>query len=171
LFINLVSDSLPAIALGMEEADKDIMDKPPRKKNDNIIGGQHLVDIVFTGVCMTVLVVMTFVLSKMWFGNAIAATMGFYVLDMLQLFHMYNMHTNNSLFKSNPFKNKVMILAFLFGIVLMLIISFVPVLREMFELELLNLPQWLMCIGMAVLIIPIYEVRKLIDNMKEKSKK
>ena len=168
LFINLVSDSLPAIALGMEEADKDIMDVPPRKKNENIVGGRHLQDIVFTGVVMTALVIGSFVLSLNLYGSLVAATVGFYVLDFLQLFQMYNVHTNGSIFKKNIFKNKTMTLAFLFGVSLMLLVSFVPFLREVFGLELLNINQWLIVIAFSIVLIPIFEVKKLIESKLKK---
>ena len=168
LFINLISDSLPAISLGMEDADKDIMDVPPRKKDENIVGGKHLRDIVFTGVVMTVLVISSFVLSLNLYGGLVAATVGFYVLDFLQLFQMYNMHTNGSIFKSNILKNKMMTFAFVFGVSLMVLISVVPFLRTVFGLELLNIYQWLICIAFSIVIIPIFEIKKLIERKLKK---
>ena len=106
LFINLITDTLPAIALGMEQVEKDVMEHKPRKQNDNIIGGKIGFNILYQGIVQALLVVAVFTFAKNLYGNEIAATMGFITLNFIQLIHMFNVRTNRTIFASNPLKNK-----------------------------------------------------------------
>lgn len=168
LFINLVTDSLPAIALGMEQVEKDVMDHKPRKQTESIIAGRIGFNILYQGVLQALLVAGVFVLAKNLYGNAIATTMAFLTLNFIQLIHMYSVRTNHSIFKSNPFKNKTMTLSLIIGTVLVLIIALIPVVANLFHLVSLNLIQWLIVLGFSFVIIPIVELVKLIQNKIKK---
>lgn len=168
LFINLVTDSLPAIALGMELVEKDVMDHKPRKQTESIIAGRIGFNILYQGVLQALLVAGVFVLAKNLYGNAIATTMAFLTLNFIQLIHMYSVRTNHSIFKSNPFKNKTMTLSLIIGTVLVLIIALIPVVANLFHLVSLNLIQWLIVLGFSFVIIPIVELVKLIQNKIKK---
>ena len=170
LFINLITDSLPAIALGMERAEKDVMDHPPRKVNQSIIGGRVGVNLVYQGIAQSMLVIGVFLLGKFVFSDAVAPTMGFLTLNLIQLFHMYNMHTNHSIFSNNPFKNKTMLIAFIVGLGLLLLIALVPPLAAVFHLASLTWVQWLIVFGFALAIVPIVEIGKLIQAKIDKKK-
>jgi Ca2+-transporting ATPase len=171
LFINLVTDTLPAISLGMEEAERDVMERKPRSQKQSVIGGRVGFNLVYQGIVQALLVVGVFVLAKNLYGNEIAATMGFLTLNLLQLIHMFSVRTNNSIFKSNPLKNKTMILSLIVGVGLVLTISFVPFIAGIFHLQILNWQQWLIILGFAFMIVPIVEIVKLIQKvvMKKKS--
>jgi len=170
LFINLVTDSLPAIALGMEVAEKDVMAHKPRKQSESIIGGRVGFNMLYQGIVQALLVVGVFILGKNLFGNEIAATMAFLTLNFLQLVHMFNVRTNRTIFASNPLKNKVIWVALLVGVGLTLLITLVPVISGIFHMVSLNLTQWLIVLGFAFMIIPIVEIVKLIQNVIEKVK-
>ena len=164
LFINLVTDSLPAIALGMDVADKDVMKQKPRKQNESIIGGKFGFNLIYQGVVQALIVVGVFILAKNLYGNEIASTMGFLTLNFLQLVHMFNVRTNGTIFASNPFKNKMVWVALFVSAGLALLISLVPVIAGIFHLQVLNLTQWLIVLSSALLIIPIVEIVKVIQR-------
>jgi len=171
LFINLVTDSLPAIALGMEVADKDVMKHKPRKQNESIIGGKIGFNLIYQGIVQALLVIGVFILGKHLYGDAIASTMGFLTLNFLQLVHMFNVRTNGTIFAANPFKNKTVWIALFVGAGLTLLISLVPVIAGIFHLQALNLTQWLIVLGFAFAIIPIVEIVKLVQRAVCKERK
>lgn len=172
LFINLVTDSLPAIALGVERAEKDVMAHPPRKTSESIVGGRVGVNIIYQGGFQALLVIAAFLIGKLvYHDDLVASTMGFLTLNFIQLIHMYNVRTNHSIFTSNPFKNKAMILAMVVGLGMLLTISLVPVLAGVFHLASLTLTQWVIAVALSLAIIPIVEVGKAIQAIKDKKKK
>ena len=155
------------------------MDHPPRKVNQSIIGGRVGVNLVYQGIAQSLLVIGVFILGKFVFDGAtviapgdptIASTMGFLTLNLIQLFHMYNMHTNHSIFSNNPFKNKTMLIAFVVGLGLLLTIALVPPLASVFHLVQLTWVQWLIVFGFALAIVPIVEIGKLIQAKIDKKK-
>lgn len=164
LFINLITDTLPAIALGMEDVEFDVMKKKPRKMKDNIIGGKIGFNIIYQGILQSILVVGVYLLANNLYGSTIATTMGFLTLNILQLIHMYNVRTNHSVFKSNPLKNKAMSLAFVVGFGLLLTISLIPFLANIFHLVQLNIKQWILVILFSLIIVPIVEIVKFVQN-------
>lgn len=170
LFINLVTDTLPAIALGMELNEKDVMDVKPRKQNESIIGGKVGFNLLYQGIIQSLLVVGAFILGKSLYTNEIASTMGFLVLNIMQLFHMYSVRTNHSIFTSNPFKNRTMILAFVIGVGLLALITFIPPIAVVFHLASLNLTQWLIVLGFSIAIIPVVEIVKFVQYLTSKKK-
>lgn len=168
LFINLITDTLPAISLGMEQIEKDVMEHKPRKKNESIISGRVGFNVIYQGIIQALLVVGVFVLAKNLYNDTIAATMGFITLNLIQLIHMFSVRTNHSIFKSNPFKNMSVIIAGVIGLGLLLIISLVPILASVFHLQSLTISQWGISLIFALLIIPFVEIKKLIQNSKKK---
>ena len=173
LWINLITDSLPALALGMERVENDIMNQPPRKTNKSLLAGKTGVDIVIQGIGQTILTMLSFVIGYYVVGNAtIAITMAFITLSVIQLLHAYNCRSQtHSLFASNPFKNKSMNLAALVGILLTSIV-FIPALSGIFGVASLSIYQLLIAVGMAIAIIPIVEIQKMITSkiLKHKNK-
>ena len=167
LFINLVTDTLPAISLGMENVEKDVMEHKPRKQNESIVGGRVGFNVIYQGIIQAMLVVGMFILAKNLYGDAVASTMGFLTLNFIQLIHMYSVRTNHSIFVSNPFKNKIMMLSLFVGVGLILLIALVPPIAAIFHLEMLNFKQWLMVLGLSLIIIPIVEIVKAIQNKKK----
>ncbi len=164
LFINLVTDSLPAIALGMEKVERDVMSHKPRRMNENIIGGRIGFNIIYQGIVQALIVIAVFVLGKFIYNNEVAATMGFLTLNLIQLVQMFNVRTNHSIFKTNPLKNQMMNISLAVGLILIGLISFIPPIAAVFHLATLNFVQWIIVIAFSLLIIPIVEVVKLIQN-------
>lgn len=178
LWINLVTDSLPALSLGTERVEKDIMNRPPRKSSASLFAGHTGKNIVLQGLMQTILTMTSFciggyVLADGVANHAVAMSMAFLTLALIQLLHAYNSRSEtHSLFSSNPFRNKMMNLSFVVGIALTLI-TFIPGLQAFFGTTTLNLTEIIIAVGCAVAIIPLVEIQKLIENLvwKRKQKK
>lgn len=175
LWINLVTDSLPALALGTEAAESDVMLYPPRKAGSSLFAGKTGLDIIIQGVMQSILVMVSFVLGEYVAGvgngnHGVAMTMAFITLCMIQLFHAYNLRSqNHSLFARNPFKNKFLNLAFLVGSVLTIVpLVIPPVAKAIFDAVPLNGTQWGVALGLSVLIIPFVELQKLVEEIIER---
>ncbi len=171
LFINLISDTLPAIALGVEPAEKDVMKHPPRKMNDSIVGGKTGISILYQGATQAILVITAYIIGFYGFKDSYtAATMAFFVLNIIQMIHMFNVRTNGSIFRENPLKNRVLWLAFGVGILMVVLISVVPFLMSAFHVTALSLAQWAIVIGLCLILIPVCEIAKIFLNAKERKK-
>jgi len=183
LWVNLVTDSFPALSLGVEFAESDVMKMPPRKSNTSLFAGAMGKDILIQGAMQTALVMLSFCLGSYVLGegvgdHAVAETMAFVSLCLIQLFHAYNMRSQrNSLFKSNPFGNKYINLSFIAGIVLTLAVVLIPGLDQVFKTAkavgsgaTFLWDDWLISIGVAIMIIPCVELQKFIEYAIAKRK-
>lgn len=169
LFVNLITDSLPAIALGVEPVEKDIMKEKPRRKNLHLLSGGVGVKILVLGAVQTLLTLGAYLFGLFLHGQMTAITMGFYTLNLIQLFYMFTARTNENCFKSNPFKNKFFNLSLLFGfglVLLMALTSFGGVLK----LENLNSVCWLVVVCLSVSIVFVGEAYKMIERLLKKKK-
>lgn len=166
LWINLVTDSLPAISLGMENTNNDVMNQPPRKSNKSLFTGETGVNIISHALIQTILVLTSFCVGYYVFNDHLGATtMAFVTLGFIQLFHSYNCKSNkHSLFSSNPFNNKMLNISFIAGATAILLITLIPAIQVFFDIRALSLIEWVIAIGMAALIIPLIEIYKLIAN-------
>ncbi len=166
LWINLVTDSLPAIALGMEPVEKDVMDQLPKPKNEGLFAHGLGIRIVMQGLMFGVLALIGFRLGRDTTGLLEGGqTMAFMVLALSQTIHSFNMRSEHSLFEIGPFTNKNLNLAALTSCVLVLLVLFTP-LSNLFGLILL--PAKLYAIGAAMIISPIVlmEITKKIGLVK-----
>lgn len=161
LFINLVTDSLPAFALGLENPERNIMERPPRDANKSILSGITGSSIIYQGFIQTLVVLVMFVFAKNTYGNEIASTMSFLTICLMQIIHAVNCKTEGSIFKINIFKNKFFNFSFLFLLGLILAVYFIPALAGLFSLVPLNLTQWAMVALTSIAIIPAVELGKL----------
>ncbi len=165
LFINLITDTFPAIALGVDPPEKNIMETPPRNPNKSILSGSTGSAIAYQGFFQALIVLCTYLIGFLGFGNyKIATTMAFLTINFIQLFHMYNVHSNKSIFKENPFKNRLINLAFIFEISVFILFAIVPSLSNLVDMYKLSLLQWLIVFAMSMLIIPVCEVAKIIEK-------
>ena len=169
LFVNLITDTLPAIALGMEPAEKSVMTEPPRKADESILAGKTGVGVLFGGIVQTMIVVTAFLIGRMS-SPLVATSMAFLALNMVQLFHMFNTQTEGSIFTKNPFRNKMVWVAFLVGIALVVTLDLIPGVGEAFGLYPLSAAQWLITIGLSLVIIPLVEIQKIIYRLVVKCK-
>lgn len=156
----MVTDSLPAIALGLEPPEKDIMNRPPRDAKKSIFADGLMGKIVSEGFMIGMFTILAFFIGNKYYGIEVARTMAFISLGMLELIHSFNVKSEESIFKVGILENKYLIGAFLLGTVLQLGIVFIPTLAELFKLTELNSIQWLITLGISVAPIVIIEIQK-----------
>ena len=166
LWVNLVTDSLPAIALGLEPPEKDIMNRPPRDSKKSIFADGLMGKIVVEGFMIGMFTILAFFIGNRYYGIEVARTMAFISLGMLELIHSFNVKSEESIFKVGLFENKYLVGAFLLGTVLQLGIVFVPTLAEIFKLTQLNTTQWLITIAISIAPIIIVEIQKKFNELK-----
>lgn len=161
LFINLVTDSLPAFALGIEDSPKDIMLNPPRNPEKSILSGVIGSSIIYQGFIQTLVVLVMFVTSAHFYSGEIATTMSFLTICLMQIIHAINCKTTKSIFKINILKNKFFNFSFMFLLGLILSIYFISPLAVLFSISPLSLSQWLIVIITSIMIIPAVELGKI----------
>lgn len=161
LFINLVTDSLPAFALGIEPAEKNIMNTPPRNPNKSLLSGSLGSSILYQGFVQTLIVLVMFVFAKNFYGNEVASTMSFLTICLMQVIHAVNCKTERSVFKTNLLNNKFFNFSFVALIILILGVYFTPVLSSLFNLVTINSTQWLIVALTSISIIPLVEIGKI----------
>ena len=174
LWVNLVTDSLPALALGREDAEKDVMKFKPRKSNESMFRGKMGKDIIIQGIMQTALVLASFCIGNYVLeveNHAAAMTMAFVSLCMIQLFHSYNMRSqHNSVFNKKIFSNRSLNVSFIVGVVLMLAVILIPGVNNVFGTVNLTWVEWLISIGVSLLIVPFVEIQKWIERSIAKKK-
>ena len=168
LWINLVTDSLPAIALGMEPVEKDIMSNKPRPKNEGIFAGGLGVRVVLQGIMFAVITLVGFRLGETAMGIEAGQTMAFMILSLSQIVQSFNMRSNHSLFKIGPFTNKKLNGAAALSLLLVLIILFTP-LRVAFGLDLLPAYMYLIALGLILVPLVVMELSKLLGLISHKN--
>ena len=166
LWVNLVTDSLPAIALGLEPPEKDIMNRPPRDAKKSIFADGLMGKIIADGFMIGMFTILAFFIGNKYYGIEVARTMAFISLGMLELIHSFNVKSEESIFKVGILENKYLIGAFLLGTVLQLGIVFVPSLAELFKLTELNSIQWLITLAISLAPIVIIEIQKKFNEIK-----
>lgn len=172
LWVNLVTDSLPAIALGMEPAEENIMERPPRKNTGSLFGDGLGGRILLEGVMIGVLALLAFGIGHVYFdqedGYAVGRTMAFAVLSLSQLVHAFNMRGEGSLGKLPFCSNKWLLMAFVVGVVLQCVVIMMPPLAGIFQVVPLNGEQWLLTAALALAPLPLVELEKAIWHPKQK---
>jgi len=171
LWINLVTDSFPALALGMERAERDIMYRKPRPKGASIFSGGVGFDILYQGVLVTILTVVSFFIGhKLETGNweitnsEVGTAMAFLTMSMAEIFHSFNMRSQRgSLFTMHYF-NKSLLFGGLLSLVLSTAVIYIPGVREAFGFEPLSATQYVVALALAATTIPIVECVKLIQR-------
>ncbi len=168
LWINLVTDSLPAIALGMEPVEKDIMNSKPKPKTEGLFANGFGVQIVLQGFMFGGLALLAFYLGLSSVGLQAGQTMAFITLALSQVVQAFNMRSNHSLFKIGPFTNKKLSLAALGSTLLVLFVIFTPGVKDAFSLVSLSLENYLIAFGLAFVPFVVMELSKLFGFIKHK---
>lgn len=166
LWINLVTDSLPAISLGMEAVEDDVMDKEPKPKDESIFAHGLGVRVIIQGLMFAALTLIGFFIGKQVTGQSAGGqTMAFFILSMSQVLHAFNMRSNKSLFKIGPFGNKKLNWSALISVVLIAIVLFTPA-SIAFELIYLPLNMYLIAFALAAVPILVMELSKSFGLIK-----
>ena len=168
LWINLVTDSLPAIALGLEKPEADIMNKKPRDNKKGIFADGLWQKIIAEGIMLGALTLVAFSLGNYLYGIEVARTMAFVSLGLLELIHSFNIKSDESIFKVGLFENKYLMGAFILGAILQVVVVVIPSVAEIFKLVPLKQTQWLYTFGISILPLIIIELQKMFDKTDSK---
>ena len=182
LWVNLVTDSFPALSLGTEKAERDVMLQPPRKNNSSLFYGQMGKDILIQGLMQTALVMLSYLLGQYvitdgYEHHAEPMTMAFISLCFIQLFHAFNLRSQrNSVINKDFFSNKYLNFSALIGVALTLFVVLTPGVKTVFidgadNSFFLSAAEWVVAVAVAVAIIPLVELQKFIERKIEKNKK
>ena len=167
LWINLVTDTFPAIALGMEEAEPDIMERPPRSADEGIFSNGMGAGIIYQGIIVAALTLASFFIGKNQ-SQITGMTMAFLTLSMCEIFHSLNLRSRTKSIFALKTHNKYLFLAMLVSFVLTLVVIYIPGLNTVFELTALSVVEFFIASGLALLIIPIVEIEKLLSKLVSK---
>lgn len=165
LWVNLVTDSLPAIALGLDPPEKDIMEKPPRSANKSIFADGLWGSIIFEGLMIGALALLAFSIGVNVFSSLAAGqTMAFAVLSVSELVHAFNMRSEKSVIRAGIFKNMYLVGAFLLGAALEAAVIMIPALNSVFNVVPLTPLQWLITAVLSVMPLVIVELQKAVTE-------
>ena len=170
LWINLVTDSLPAIALGLEPAEKDIMNRKPIDSRKGIFSDGLWSKIIIEGIMIGMLTLISFSIGNKYYSLEIGRTMAFITIGMLELIHSFNIKSDKSIFEVGIMENKYLIGSFLVGVFVQNIVAIVPTFAEIFELHTLNSTQWIITIIISLMPMPIMELQKLVNKERLEKK-
>ena len=183
LWINLITDCFPALAMGMEDAEPGIMKRAPRDENDGIFAGGMGIDCLFQGFVIAALTIISYFVGLNLEGIAFAdvvsgaavgrdgMTMAFLTLSMVEMFHSFNMRSRRKSLFTLPTQNKWLWLAFLGSLILTYLVIETDALSAAFGFSEISMFEYGTAMGLAVLIIPIVEIYKAIMRALEKDKK
>ena len=166
LWINLVTDSLPAIALGLEKPETDIMDKKPRDSKKGIFADGLWQRIITEGTMLGILTLVAFSVGNYLYDIEVGRTMAFVSLGLLELVHSFNIKSEESIFKVGLFENKYLLGAFILGALLQIVVVVIPPVAEVFKLVPLTQVQWMYTFGISILPLVIMEIQKAFNKIE-----
>lgn len=171
LWINLVTDTLPALALGLEKAGNDVMTRKPRKSSSSIFAGGVGAGIIYQGIIEAALTLLVYYWAHTHYNEGVAVTMAFATLGLLQITHAFNVRSNTkSLFQIGWFTNPYMLGASVISGLLLVLVIIIPGLNEWFGVSHLSGLQWGIVCGAAAAIVVIVELVKIGLRISGKSK-
>ena len=177
LFINLVTDCFPALALGMEEAEPDTMNRPPRDSKEGIFAGGLFGDIAYQGILVTAITIASYIIGhcievghfEMPVGvSPDGMTMAFLTMSMCEIFHSFNMRSQRKSVFSLKGQNKVLWAAMIGSLILTTLLLEVPFLANAFGFEMISWTEYAIAMGLAFLVIPIVEAVKFFQRKAAK---
>ena len=183
LWINLVTDCFPALALSMEKGEKDLMKRPPRKSSDGIFAGGVGFDVVYQGLFVTLLTLAAYFIGHFMEAgrweiteSADGMTMAFLTMSMCEIFHSFNMRSQHgstvSMLLHGSF-NKYIFGSTVLSLITTALVIEVPFLADAFDFTTIDAREFFTALGLAFLIIPLVEIVKAIERavIKNKAKK
>ena len=181
LFINLVTDCFPALALGMEDAEPDTMNRPPRNSKDGIFSNGLGIDVIYQGILVTALTLISYLIGASFefgagfFGKLVQAgasdhgmTMAFLTMSMCEIFHSFNLRSQRKSIFSLHSHNKVLWAAMIGSFLLTTALLEIPFLAAAFGFTPIGLMEYGIAIALAITVIPIVELVKLIQRSLKK---
>ncbi len=167
LWVNLVTDSLPAIALGIDPPDTALMNGRVKKSKTGIFTKDRWARISIEGMMIGSLALLSYAIGTVVFGKEIiGSTMAFATLSISQLVHAFNLKTEKSIFSINLFNNPYLIGSLIIGIFLQVAVIMVPTLSNIFKVVPLNSIQWLVVLVLCIMPVVIVEIEKLLTSKK-----
>ena len=171
LWINLITDTFPALSLGMEKAEPDIMQRKPRSTKDGIFAGGMGFDIAYQGLLVSALVLVSFGIGNLFefgsFGFADSAhgiTMAFLTLSMAEIFHSFNLRSQRKSLFSLKTVNKTLLLAAAASFVLTTLVCEIPFLAAAFSFTKVGITEYLIAIALGFCVLPVVEIVKLVQR-------
>ena len=169
LWINLITDTMPAISLGMEEAEQDVMQRPPRNRKESIFAGGLGFDVIFQGAVIALLTVLSYFVgyrleNGVWgiAESATGMTMAFLTLSMIEIFQSFNMRSRTRSLFGLKKQNKWLWGTLVFSVLITVAVIFVPFLSRAFSFRALTITEYAAAMVLALAVIPIVEIEKLI---------
>ncbi len=166
LWINLVTDSFPAIAIGLEPPEKNNMTRNPVDSKKGIFADGLWNKIIVEGIMLGMLTLIAFSIGNKYYGLEVGRTMAFVALGVLELVHSFNIKSEESIFKVGIFENKFLIGSFILGVLIQTIVVIIPTFANIFSLVPLTSTQWIIVAIISILPIPIMELQKKVDEIK-----
>ena len=166
LRVNLVTDSLPAIALGLEKAENNIMNRLPRNPRKSLFADGLWGKITTEGVMIGMLTLVAFSIGNNLYSIEVGRTMAFLSLGILELVHSFNIKGEESIFKTGLFENRYLVGAFVLGTLLQVVVVVISPLAQIFDVVPLNSVQWLMTVIISILPVVIVELQKKFNAYK-----
>ncbi len=171
LWLNLITDSFPVLALGTEKEDPDIMKCPPVRAEKSLFSKSSLAFIAFFGAFITAVTIGVYIVSLKIWGGETATAMTFLTMSFLELFHAFNIRSERqSIFKSGIFSNKILIVTVVAGVLVNVLLALTP-LASAFGLTGLTAVHWFTALGIAFSVIPVGEMYKLVLRAVTRRKK
>lgn len=165
LWINLITDSLPAFALGMEEIDPNVIDEKPRNKNESFFANGLSFTIVWQGIMIGLLALIAYAIGNRY-SHITGMTMAFVTLALTQLIHAFNIKSNHTIFSKKTFNNKYLWYSLIIGVVLQVVIIYVPIFANSFSLIPLTFKQMTISVGLSFVPVVVVEISKYFKNRK-----
>jgi len=171
LWINLITDTFPVLAMGVERAEKNVMERPPKSATKSMFSASTVASIIYYGAIQTAIVLVCFFGALRLSDNATASTMAFFTLSFVELIHAFNIRSEQSIFRKDFFSNKVLISTTLFAVVLNVCMGYIPFVARAFSIVPLSINEWLIVFALSLSIIPFGEILKSVLFAKKSRKK
>ena len=177
LFINLVTDCFPALALGMEAAEPDTMSRPPRDSKEGIFAGGLFVDIIYQGILVTVLTILSYIIGNSFEVGHFAMptgvsdhgmTMAFLTMSMCEIFHSFNLRSQRKSIFSLKGQNKILWAAMIGSLLLTTAVLEIPFLASAFGFTPIGLTEYGIALALGFVVIPIVEIVKFFQRRMAK---
>ena len=179
LFINLITDCFPALALGMERAEPDIMNRPPRSSGDGVFSGGLGIDLAYQGVLISLITMVSYLaghcieIGRFEIPRGVSPdgmTMAFLTMSMCEIFHSFNMRSQRRSVFTLPGQNKVLWLAMLGSLALTTAVLEIPAVAAMFGFTPISWGEYLLAMGLALLVVPIVEGVKAFQRARSRKR-